>query len=129
MIVQDLNGVQPGRVVEAVESAKRAYACEAGWFSSAQVCDVFIVGSAITDEFVRGESDVDLCISVSHPDETGVVIGFDTFLREEYQSTLQRGVPRGTPFVDIGVYTSDTIHEHVDDETVFSCVEDRFLTL
>lgn len=124
-----LNGINPERLFEAIQDGAQVYRDEADWFCGSDVVDVFIVGSAIREDFTPGESDVDVCITVDGLDETGVVGGLDTFFREAYQSQLQNAVRPFISHVDIGVYTHDSVREFIDDETVFSCRNDCFVTL
>ncbi len=112
-----------------LQDALSHYQREDSDYQDARIADALIVGSAITDDFIPYESDLDLIVVLANSPHEPVALGFDTFLREDYQHHLvaAAGMPIST--VDVGVYSADNYKDRIDDETVYSCTFCTFTQL
>lgn len=91
-----------------------------GLYAEAELIDVYVVGSAATEDFIPGESDLDLCILVDGM-ERSVGLGFDAFLMESHRTTLLKSARPGAVDVDVAVYNVAERTTFIDDTHAFSC--------
>lgn len=108
-------------LLAAVKQGLDAYAEEAPEYADAEIADVLVVGSAGTDTFRPGDSDLDVCVIVTDAPKPGVQTGFDTFLREDWHGCLVTAAKMDVDGVDVGAYDADNHTEFIDDKQAFSC--------
>lgn len=113
------------KILESINDAIDEYSKEDPTYKNVDLVDVYLVGSIFTEEFEPNESDLDIIVVLSNTDQTGVITGFDTYLREDHQKPLLQACEVPVSKVDVGVYCSDTYHQHIDDKKAYSCKYNR----
>lgn len=108
-------------LLSAVEEGLKAYAEDEPEYADAAVADVLVVGSAGTDAFRPGDSDLDICVVIAGAPRAGVQLGVDTFLHEDWHDRLEAAANMEVCGVDVGAYDADNYTDFVDDEQAFSC--------
>lgn len=126
-ILHKLNGQ---RILESVKRGFQLYKDEKGnSFEGVTVHNVLIVGSGIREDFEPYDSDIDICIILQGSDTDGPIAGPDIFFRESYQPSLKTAIGVPVSHVDVGVYSYSSYAEHIDDNTAYSCGEDRLVDI
>lgn len=113
------------RLLHELEGAINSYAKEDSTYQDVELVDIYLVGSVFTEDFKPNRSDLDIVVVLKNTEQTGVIAGFDTYLREDRQNNLVRASEMPVSKVDVGVYCSDTYHNHIDDQKAYSCKYNR----
>jgi len=64
-----------------------------------------------------------------HAGEDVTCLGFDSYLREDYQSKLIQTANMPINQVDVGVHSANNYHDRIGDEKVYSCKYSRYVPL
>lgn len=125
------------KIYAIIEESLFEYKKEDSAYEDSSVQDVFIVGSVAKNEYKPNKSDLDLVVIIENSPHSPIGLGFDTYLREGYSMS------GGTPIinrimhasnikitgVDIGVYSGNNYKNLIDDEEVYSCKHNKYISI
>lgn len=113
------------QLLREVKNSIEIYSEEEATYKTVKLVDIYLVGSIFTKDFEPNQSDLDIVIILKNTKQTGVITGFDTFLREDRQNDLINACELPISKVDVGVYCSDTYHNYISDKKAYSCRYNR----
>lgn len=119
------NFPNPAELLTEIKKALNKYKQEDEEYIDATLVDVFIVGSVCNGKFVPYKSDLDIIVILKNSPHESICLGFDSYLREDYQSNLISCINMPIKKVDVGVYSSKNFKSYIDDEEVYSCIFSR----
>jgi len=118
-----------GKLRNELKTALDRYKEEDKEYIDSRIADVFIVGSVPKGDFVPNKSDLDIVVILGNSPHEPICLGFDSYLREDYQSKLIQTANMPINQVDVGVYSANNYHDRIGDEKVYSCKYSRYVPL
>lgn len=125
------------KIYKIIEESLVEYKKEDSEYQNSSVYDVFIVGSVAKNEYEPNESDLDLVVIIENSPHSPICLGFDTYLREGYymnsgtpiRNRIMRVANINITGVDIGVYSENNYASLIDDEEVYSCKHNKYISI
>lgn len=117
------------RLVTEIENVLREYKIEDNDFKNSNIFDVYLVGSILRDDFTPYESDLDIVVILCNSPYGPVVLGFDSYLCEDYQNILKKASEIPISKVDVGVYSAKEYQTMIEDNNIYSCMKSQYISL